>query len=455
MFGSEEGLGLAAVSAVTDKLLGTDARGVERLPERRTMVMPKVSRWLMVAVWAMALWNFVDGDAGAGSFRTVRASTIQEKFFLPFESPDEESSELTPVVFAVLPRNMGAFASWRPDGRRIVSVTEDEKIVIWDAENGTQLQLRPAHRDRIRFCKYSPDGTRIVTTSADKTAVIWDEELKVRLMVFTGHRGVVRWADFHPLGFCLVTASYDKRAILWDMRTGAADKKLVHGNWVRCAEFSPDGTRILTASEDGEAIIWDAESGQRIVTLAGDEGPVFSAQWSLDGLRVATGTVSKRGSVGLAHVWDLSTGRLLRTFSEEGGPMRAVGFSPDGTRLLTACGNKVSVWNLRTGMRVLGLREHKGTVWSAEFSPDALRIVTTSADGSTRVWSAKDGRELVQFWSLRDGNWITITPQGYYNASEGAVGRVRHLDKTGRLINPDLSREYYQPWRVKEMLANP
>jgi WD40 repeat protein len=455
MFGLQQKCTLAAVFGITDKFLATDGRGNERLPKRRIVVTANVPKWLTVVVWGMGLCNPPEHHGNAAIFRAVQASTVQEQFFLPFGRPDKESSELAPVVLSVLPRNRGAFASWSPDGRRIVSVTEHEEIVIWDAENGTQVQVRPAHRDRIRFARYSPDGRRIVSTSADKTAVIWDEELKVRLMVFREHRDVVSWADFDPCGFCLVTASYDKKAILWDVRTGAVVRTLVHSDWVRCAAFSPDGTRILTASENGEAIIWDAETGRAIVTLEEHEGPVFSAQWSPDGLRVATGTVSKRGSVGFAHVWDVSTGRLLRTFSEEGGPMRAVAFSPDGSRLLTACGNKVSVWNLPTGMRVFGLREHKGTVWSAEFSPDALRIVTTSADGSTRVWSAKDGRELVQFWSLRDGNWVTVTPQGYYNASEGAVGRVRHLDKTGKLISARLSREYYQPWRVKEMLANP
>jgi WD40 repeat protein len=60
---------------------------------------------------------------------------------------------------------------------------------------------------------------------------------------------------------------------------------------------------------------------------------------------------------------------------------------------------------------------HRAVVTSTAFSPDGKRIVSGSDDGTTRLWDAASGKEIAQFISFNDGEWITITPEGFYNAS--------------------------------------
>jgi len=62
-----------------------------------------------------------------------------------------------------------------PDGSRIVSGSDDEMILVWDAETGKQLgaPLR-GHTDRVSSVAFSPDGSRIVSGSHDKRIRIWD-----------------------------------------------------------------------------------------------------------------------------------------------------------------------------------------------------------------------------------------------------------------------------------------
>ena len=98
---------------------------------------------------------------------------------------------------------------------------------------------------------FSPDGKRIVTASDDKTARIWDaatgkpigEPLK-------GHDDVVWSAAFSPDGKRIVTASSDKTARIWDAATGKPIGEPLEGHDedVMSAAFSPDGKRIVTAS---------------------------------------------------------------------------------------------------------------------------------------------------------------------------------------------------------------
>ena len=68
-------------------------------------------------------------------------------------------------------------AAFSPDGKRIVTASEDKTARLWDAETGKPIgePLR-GHEGRVSSAAFSPDGKRIVTASGDKTARLWDAE---------------------------------------------------------------------------------------------------------------------------------------------------------------------------------------------------------------------------------------------------------------------------------------
>jgi hypothetical protein len=35
-------------------------------------------------------------------------------------------------------------------------------------------------------------------------------------------------------------------------------------------------------------------------------------------------------------------------------------------------------------------------------------------DGTARLWDAQTGHPICIFYSLKEGGWVTITPQGYF-----------------------------------------
>ena len=59
------------------------------------------------------------------------------------------------------------------------------------------------------------------------------------------------------------------------------------------------------------------------------------------------------------------------------------------------------------------------------FSPDGTRLLSESSDQSARLWDITTGKELARFINFTDGEWIAITPEGYYNASPNGD---RHLN---------------------------
>ncbi len=63
-----------------------------------------------------------------------------------------------------------------PDGRRVVTSSDDKTVRLWDAATAQQIQLLGGHTDHVSFAAFSPDGRRIASSSDDRTVRIWDAQ---------------------------------------------------------------------------------------------------------------------------------------------------------------------------------------------------------------------------------------------------------------------------------------
>ena len=59
-------------------------------------------------------------------------------------------------------------------------------MAVWDLETGTRLHELTGHQGGVNSVAVSPDGRRIVSGSDDNTVAVWDLETGTRLR--TAHR---------------------------------------------------------------------------------------------------------------------------------------------------------------------------------------------------------------------------------------------------------------------------
>ena len=95
------------------------------------------------------------------------------------------------------------------------------------------------------------------------------------------------------------------------------------------------------------------------------------------------------------EIHDLETGEE-KSWDEPAGPY-GVAWQPAG-QLLAVWTNDfgIHLWNAQTGMEQTVLRGHQTPVVQAGFSPTGDRLWSWSWDGTTRLWDAWSGRELVR-----------------------------------------------------------
>ena len=276
------------------------------------------------------------------------------------------------------------YAVFSHDGRRIVTTSSDNTARVWNADGtGEPIVLR-GHEDRIVFAAFNPDDTQIVTASSDNTARVWNTDGSGDPIVLRGHTSRVRTAEFSPDGKRILTASEDGTARVWS--ADGAGKPIVlrgHSDMVRFAAFSPDGRRIVTTSSDKTARVWSADGTGEPVVLRGHSEKVMHAAWSPNSKRVATVSLDTTARVSNAD----GTGEpvVLRGHMVE---VPFVAFSPDGRRIATASRDRTArLWNADGIGEPIILRGHDSAVLTVAFSSDGKRIVTASEDNSAKVWS--------------------------------------------------------------------
>jgi hypothetical protein len=118
----------------------------------------------------------------------------------------------------------------------------------------------------------------------------------------------------------------------------------------------------------------------------------------------------------------MASGSRVRTFKGHSGNVTSVAFSPDGRYVLSGGDdNSLKLWSLHRGQELRSYRGHLDNITSIAFSPDGQFILSGSLDTTTRIWAVEAGEEVAKLLSSRDGEWIIVTPDNYYNTSpEGA-----------------------------------
>ncbi len=292
-------------------------------------------------------------------------------------------------------------ALFSPDGRRVVTASDDNSARVWNSENGHLLATLLGHTGKIIYAEFSPDGERIVTTSFDRTARIWRSADGAAIFTLQGHVDKLAGARFSPDGQRIITASWDCTARIWSSVNGSLLATLKgHTLAVTRAFFSNDGKRILTSSWDGTIRVWDGATYSLLVTLKGN-GPISDAQFSPDRQRIVAG-----GGDHTARVWNSADGRLIYVFQHSKTVLR-VAFSPDGRNIATASFDQVHLWNLENGNLLTTFRDHSTEVTNVTFSSDGRLILTDSRDSSARVWSAIDGHLLA---TMQGSTQISSSP---------------------------------------------
>jgi hypothetical protein len=215
--------------------------------------------------------------------------------------------------------------------------------MLWDVNTGLRRATISGHQGLVRVVLFSPDGKTVLSGSDDATIRLWDVETGANRTTLTGHSGRVTCLAFAPDGKTLASGSWDKSIKLWDMETQAERATLRgHTNYLRGVAFSPDGTMLASSGNDSSVRLWDLAKNQQRTLLDGHIDQVPAVAFAPDGKTVAS--ISNDQTIKL---WDVATGKESATLHGHYRRGAHVTFSPDGKTLAsTSQDGTVRLWDM-------------------------------------------------------------------------------------------------------------
>ncbi len=208
--------------------------------------------------------------------------------------------------------------AWSPDSSKIAAADWDGTISIWNVGDELVITTLDQSSQTMIAVEWTNDGSRIIGLSFEDKIVIWDAySYEPLVSVMSGGYDIELNSDNSVFvrgafsGIALHDASTSELITIFE-----GDER-----GVLSVDWSPDDQKIVSGSVDNVRI-WDALTGQIIMTLEGHTDYIRTVAWS-----PSRDQIISADNNNLMRVWDSNTGEVL---SDITGITSVAAWSPDG-----------------------------------------------------------------------------------------------------------------------------
>ncbi|MFZ6012598.1 MAG: caspase family protein [Bacteroidota bacterium] len=300
-----------------------------------------------------------------------------------------------------------------PDGHKIISISEDKTIRIWNAENGEMIkkyesQIGDGPEGMFYSSAVSPNGKLLavagypVSSEKENYIIIIDLEKNVQVSTAIGHTNVINSLAFSGDGKYLASGADDNTLRIWKVE----DAKLLPNvltipipSKISCISFNNKTNDIAVAHESKDILVYSVNGLEKGISKPAPrvfkhhKGIIDKVVYSPEGSYLASSSFENE-----LILWR-ADGSVVKEFEKLTDPINAIAFSYDAKILvgLDVAGKGMS-WAVPGGNKFTDYFSHDNTVFSAVFSPSLDgNYVVASAGGINNeilMWNPINGRDL-------------------------------------------------------------
>jgi WD40 repeat protein/tRNA A-37 threonylcarbamoyl transferase component Bud32 len=288
-----------------------------------------------------------------------------------------------------------------PDGKRLVSVSKDQRTTIWNPLTGEAVHSLQRAEAVLQSVAFSPDG-RLLLTGDQGTFYLWDT--KDWRLLKAQETGWVNGTAFSPNGKFLATCG-DGLFVWRVVKTNAqknestirlelAGREAGFRSLYVCA--SSDSRYFAWVDRDSQVRLWDIEAERA------ENGPLVLQGWHglhfhPNGKLLAYINPSRQ-----AEFWNVEQKKVEFALGQPGEfETHICSLSPRGRWLAAAVHHsKVGIWDTRSRQKLFDLPEERSDVWSFAWNPDESKLAVGLSDGGLSLWDLDQVRSLLKELAL-------------------------------------------------------
>jgi WD40 repeat protein len=293
-----------------------------------------------------------------------------------------------------------------PDGHKLISVSEDKTIRIWNPDSGEMLkkfesQIGDGPEGMLYASAISPDGKYLavagypVSSEKENYIIIIDLEKNTQVSTAIGHSNVINALSFSGAGSYLASGSDDNTIKIWKV-DGAKELKVIATlqatSGVSSISFNPKTQDLAVAQQSRDILVFPLAGLDNGATkflpkvLKRHKGLIDKVIFSPEGSYLASSSFENE-----LILWR-PDGSVVKEFDKLTNAINAIAFSYDAKILVGLdITGKGESWSLPGGGKFTDYTAHDNTVFSAAFSP--------SVNGSYIVASAGGTNNEILLWN--------------------------------------------------------
>jgi dipeptidyl aminopeptidase/acylaminoacyl peptidase len=241
------------------------------------------------------------------------------------------------------------FVALTSDAKTVVSADRDGVIKVWDADAGVQRFQLTEQGERLFAMMLCADGKTLVSARNDDWIFAKDVTTAARTAALKFEAGRCWNVAFSPRGdlFAWGDREQQKRLRLWELPSGNERQIPDGGRDVAPQLFSPDGKSlvVIVHSHDLIELLELATGNVRSRIPDVNEGELCSMALHPGGRILACAYC---GGTGPLKFWDVATGKPAGEIPGRSLGLEAIAFSADGNTLAASEGpdTTIRVWNV-------------------------------------------------------------------------------------------------------------
>ncbi len=352
--------------------------------QQRSLAQQSAHKATIGQITSMALLNEAEDKDANALWRSVAQLESKEGFS---GITKQNILRNTKKLFSILEKDRSPIGAidLSPDGRKLVSGTENGVFYLWDLQSGKELLEFTEEYESISALSFSPKGKHVASVSSNfqefSDIHIWDIDSGDKIHTLEGLKSMAHGMEFSPDGNLIATCSSD-RILIWDVKTGTIKHTLRTSEEHKYElNFSHDG-RYLAAGVGDVVEIWNVETGQTYKILTGHEDDVRDVEFSPDGKSLASSSFDHT-----VKIWDFDTGVCIKTLEYRDWSM-SLAYSPNGQVLSIGIENDIHRWNTILEREEAPLLGHTQDVRNLIYSVDGTFLISASNDSSIRIWNS-------------------------------------------------------------------